>query len=120
VVAQKPSKLLLFQKSEYNEDPFNLGTSDPDSPEPSVPKDYQLSKQVDLNVGNLVFLQWTEFDTEPVFVVVSNDKALVVLNQELEEVFRNEEQLGSTDLCFFTSVGLRRDSQNTLQGTSST
>lgn len=63
-----------------------------------------------------MFLKWTEFDTEPVFVVVSNDKAVVVLDRELEEVFRNEEELGSTDLCFFTSVGIRRDCKGGVQG----
>ena len=117
VTAQKPSKLSLFKKSEFNEDPFNIGNgTDSSNQEPCVASDYTLAKELDLKVGTLIFLQWVEFDSEPAFVVVSNDKALLVLDRELQEIFRNEELLGSTDLCFFTSVDVRRDKQGSLQG----
>lgn len=117
VVAQKPSKLSLFKKSDYNEDPFNLGTGENSTnSQDLVPTDYQLAKEIDLKVGTLIFMQWVEFDTEPAFVIVSNDKALLVLDKELQEIFRNEELLGSTDLCFFTSVDIRRNKEQVLQG----
>lgn len=117
VVSQKPSKLILFQKSDYNEDPFNLGSAtDSNLDKAPVTTDFQMAKQVDLKVGTLVFLQWVEFDTEPAYVVVSNDKALIVLNKDLEKVFRNEELLGSTDLCFFTSATIKRDKDASVKG----
>jgi len=116
VVSQKPSKLALYKKSEFNEDPFNLGSGGDPSKESSSPSDYQLMKETDLNIGTLILLQWVDFDTEPVFVTVSNDKALVVLDAELQEIFRNEELLGTTDLCFFTCASLRRNKSGHIQG----
>ena len=117
LTAQKPSKLSLYKKSEFNEDPFNINNGeDFSNSSPSVPSDYNLSKELDLKVGTLIYLKWVEFDSEPAFVVVSNDKALLVLNEDLQEIFRNEELLGSTDLCFFTSADVRRDKLGNIQG----
>ena len=117
VLSTKPSKLTLYKKTEYNEDPFNLNTGLNTSNDNQAPVgDYQLIKEVELKVGNLILLQWVDFDSEPAFVVVSNDKALIILDKDLQEIFRNEELLGSTDLCFFTCAGIRRTTTGNLQG----
>lgn len=116
VISTKPSKLSLFKKSEFNEDPFNLNASSETGSQGASSGDYQLVKEVDLKVGTLILLQWVHFDSEPAFVVVSNNKALVVLDKDLQEIFRNEELLGSTDLCFFTCAAIKREQSGNLQG----
>lgn len=49
-------------------------------------------------------------------MTVSNDKALVVLDKDLQEIFRNEELMGSTDLCFFTCAAIKRSRSGHLDG----
>lgn len=113
IISQKPSKLTLFRQSDHNEDPFNLeASSNPDL----MPSDYEQVQEVDLGVGNLIFLDRVDFDTQPCFVAVSNDKALVVLDDDLGVIFKNEELLGSADLCFFTCAGMQRNKLGAFQG----
>ena len=114
IISQKASKLSLFTQSDFNEDPFNLTNDDPNTQIST--SNFQMAKEIDLNIGTLVFLSWTDFETEPAFVIVSNDKSLVVLDADLQEIFRNEELSDSTDLCFFTCACLRRTRSGHFQG----
>lgn len=117
VLSSKPSKLVLLRKSEYDQDPFKLNSDlDASTGQAAPAGDYKVEKEVELGVGTLVLLEKVEFDTESAFIAVSNDKALVVLDKDLQELFRNEELVGSTDLCFFTCAGVKRDSFGNVQG----
>lgn len=113
VVAERPSKLRLMTKSDFDEDPFNLQNENEESKDMKCK--YNLSMEVDLAVGTLMMLEQFSLNNQLVFVVVSNDRALVVLDDNLNELFRNEELIKDDDLCFFTSVAWRDNFQGALQ-----
>lgn len=111
LISKKPSTLFLFQQTCIDEAPF-----DANSEQEEAIKDYQESKRLDLGVGNLILLKELDFESEEGFLAVSNDKAIVFLDKELNEVFRNEELIGEEDLCFFTSADVRVNLDGYFQG----
>jgi hypothetical protein len=113
VVAERPSKLRMMTQSDFDEDPFNLQNDNEDVKDMKCK--YSVSKEVDLGVGSLMMLERFLLNSQLVFVVVSNDRALVVLDDDLNELFRNEELIKDDDLCFFTSIAWRDNFQGALQ-----
>lgn len=113
VVAEKPSKLKLSTKTDFDEDPFNLQNENEENKDMKC--NYTVSKEVDLGIGTLMMLEQHILNNQSVFVVVSNDRALVVLDDNLNELFRNEELIKDDDLCFFTSVTCRNNFQGALE-----
>ena len=120
LISQKPSKLYLYKRSEFNQDPFGLNNIETNSNSGNAPaenSDYQLEKQLDLGLGNLLLVKHLKYETESGFLVVSNDKVLVFLDEQLNEVFRNELLQGAEDLCFFTAADCALTSPGNFQGT---
>ena len=113
LVSEKPSKLKLYEEFEFDEDPFNLNN---ESEEPKDTKcKYKVSKEVDLEIGTLLLMEQHSLNGQSVFIFVSNDRAIVILDQNLTELFRNEELIKDDDLCFFTAVCTRKTKQGNLQ-----
>ena len=78
--------------------------------------EFQKSKEQDLKCGRVIALIETPFGVEKGFVVVSNERALLLLDAEFNVVFMNEELVQPDDLCFFTSVAVRRTENNQFEG----
>ena len=76
---------------------------------------FNKTKELHLQCGRVIAFMQTPFGAERGFVVVTNERAVLLLDAEFNVVFKNQELVKPDDLCFFTSADVRLDSSQHLQ-----